>query len=635
MLTMMREMLRSKFAGLLFGLLIISMAVWGITDIFTGGLGQNVMRAGERAMTIEDFNRKVERFLRAQRAQGGEVISRAEAVETGLVDQLFALESSRLATLGFAERIGATASVETVMDEIRSSDVFQNPATGRYDAATYRQVLNLNQLTPAEYEQDVRDNRTLDHLSDAAEAAIAPPPALGHLQARFLSEERALAWTVIDQSALDTLPPPTEEDLRAFYEERAGAFQIPERRRLSYLRISPADFHHRVEIADEDLRSIYEATKEARYSEPEQRRFVEAVLANETAAREVFGRLAGGAGLETIEHQDLQAFSSRTTLQTDIANPDLAEGLFAPGIRTGAVVGPVEQNGLWVVARLEEIIQGAPFPYEDVRETIREDLVAAEAETLYLDAIAELEDQISAGFTLSQIAEALSAPLIRLAPIDANGLLDGGRPVPVLLAHADLLEQAFRLDVTELTNAEQDSSSAIVLEVNDILPARAQTFEEVRDIIAAGYAQARQTDALAALASEIAGRIEAGTSTLASEAGTLGVPVQRPDRTITRTNFEIGLPPAALNASFAADEGDVFSVPGPQAGQMTIVSVETVTAPEASETELVSATLLPVLSEQLSEDLLQALEAEIQDTMRLETNPSSLASYKRRLTDQQ
>ena len=49
MLTPLRNMLRSPAAGGIFVLVIIAMAAWGVTDIFAGGSGSNLISAGAEA----------------------------------------------------------------------------------------------------------------------------------------------------------------------------------------------------------------------------------------------------------------------------------------------------------------------------------------------------------------------------------------------------------------------------------------------------------------------------------------------------------------------------------------------------------------------------------------------------------
>jgi len=55
MLAGFRSFAKSPFAVVLFGLLIVSFAVFGISDVFRNPTGKWVIAAGSRSMTPEDF----------------------------------------------------------------------------------------------------------------------------------------------------------------------------------------------------------------------------------------------------------------------------------------------------------------------------------------------------------------------------------------------------------------------------------------------------------------------------------------------------------------------------------------------------------------------------------------------------
>ena len=71
MLTLLRNMLRSKLGLLVFALIIVAMAGWGMTDVFSGNLGNNLAVAGKRTLTDGQFDSVVERELRTMEDDNG------------------------------------------------------------------------------------------------------------------------------------------------------------------------------------------------------------------------------------------------------------------------------------------------------------------------------------------------------------------------------------------------------------------------------------------------------------------------------------------------------------------------------------------------------------------------------------
>lgn len=634
MLTMMRELLRSKFAGVLFGLIIISMGVWGITDIFTNSLGSNVVKAGPRGFTMTDFDLRVEQFLQRQRDQGG-MVSRREAVEQGAVDQLFAIEASRTANLGYAKSIGVEATTDGVWTAIREDSEFTDPISGNFDSDHYRRVLRSNQFTPETYLQALKDETTLNILRGGLSSALRPPQIYSDLQATYLAESRDLSWFVVDRADIGEATPPTEDDLQAFYEEHIDAFRIPERRGISVLTLSPSDFVHTVEVSSEDLRAIYEAQKAQRFSGPETRHFVEVVTRSEVAARDAFGRLAGGAEAASFSGDAVAAVNTRAALKSDVANPDLAEQMFSEQTRIGTVVGPIRQGDLWLVARLDEIVPGTPVPFEEVSQTIREEYSRAEAENLFVQAEAGIYDLIGMGLTLREMGEELGAPVITYIPLSQRGRLEDGRAIPGLAANPELMQTAFEARLGQVSDPLEGEGRISLIEVQSILPPRTPELSEIRERVEAAFTANRDNQGLTQFARTLTEQIELEGRSMAEVAEALGKPLQSTSQAISRANYDGQVPSGVLVPAFGANAGDVFTVPGPGPEQVTIARLDAITPPDPSDVQMLGRLVGTEIQQSLETDLMRAMEAEFRQAVDFQANEAALNTYKQQILDQQ
>lgn len=634
MLTMMRDMLRSKFAGLLFALIIVSMGVWGITDIFSGGLGANFAKAGERTLSETQLDRRVENYLRRYQQSTGEVVTREDAVEQGIVDQLYALEASRVANLGFAEKVGAFAPDIAVTRELRGIEAFQSPLTGGFDLETYRQRLASAQMTSAQFEQDLRDDLTLETLSGARDAALQPPAVLGRLQASYLGEFRDVAWIEIPRSALPEADAPTEEELRAYYEENIDSFRQPERRQINLLTLSPDDFVHQVELSEDDVRAFYEATKDIRFSSPETRVLSETIFENEAAAREALGLIAGGADPATLNAPI--STNTRETRRADLADAALAEEVFSPGSGKGSVFGPTASaNGVWIVTRVEDIIPGDPYPFEDVSDIIRNELRSQQAEQSYYEALSRIGDLIGVGMDLAGMAEDLGTPLMSLAPVDQNGLAASGALYRELIGVDGLVSELFSLPEGRQAERRDLDARTVMAELVEIIPPSTPEYEAIEDRVRAQFLAERNAAALDDAAEAARERISSGESTLEAEAEALGLTVNRPERGVSRQAFDVGIPQMALNAVFSGAEGDVTVTPGSSPNARVVVSIESIDRPDAEMLDILAVTSAASLRESLSNDLAQALEMAIREDIGFEDDAVAFARYKARIAGQQ
>lgn len=634
MLTMMRELLRSKLAGILFGLIIVSMAVWGVTDIFNGSLGSQVVKAGPRGFTMSDFDVRVEQFLQRQRDQGG-IMSRREAVEQGAIDQLFAVQASRMANLGYAKSIGVEATTDNVWESVRSNPEFADPITNSFDTDLYRRVLRSNQFTPEMYLRLLQDETTLSVLRRGFSASLRPPAAYTNLQATYLAESRDLSWFVVDRADIGELAPPTEEELQIFFDDHIDAFRVPERRVISVLSLSPSDFVHTVDVSSEDLRAIYEAQKAQRFSGPETRHFVEVVTRSEVAARDAFGRLAGGADQASFTGDAVAAVNARAAVRSEVANQELAEAMFSDTARIGTVVGPIRQGNLWLVARLDEVVPGTPVPFEEVSSLIREEFARAEADNLYQQAEIGIFDLIGAGLTLREMGEELGAPVMTYAPLSQRGRMEDGRAIPGMANNPDVMQAAFDGRIGQVSDPIEGTNQIFLVEVQAILPPRTPELSEIHDRVQAAYIANRDTEGLTSFARGLVEEIEMGDRTMGEVAEALGKSVETSMRPISRANYEGVVPTGLLVPAFGAEAGDVFTVPGPGQDQVTIARLDAINPPDSSDVTMLASLVSSEIQQSLETDLMRAMETEFREAVDFRANGGALETYKQQILDQQ
>ncbi|MEL6830925.1 MAG: SurA N-terminal domain-containing protein, partial [Pseudomonadota bacterium] len=207
MLTMIREMLRTRAAGLLFALLIVAMAAWGITDVFSGGLGNNLIGAGNRTLSEQQFDNLVERELQNATDNRGRSLTKEQALDQGLIDQLLQREQLVLALDAYGDRLGITATQEAIRQEIVENSVFQD-TTAVFDPIRYDQLLRDNGFTPAEFEATLESDLTQQRLRQLPPAALQIPSVLSLIEARYQLERRGAIWFILPTDAIPDIQEP-------------------------------------------------------------------------------------------------------------------------------------------------------------------------------------------------------------------------------------------------------------------------------------------------------------------------------------------------------------------------------------------------------------------------------------------
>ena len=288
MLALMKRLTQTILGKFIAMIIIAGMAFWGVDQVFNqvrNGLGSDLLAAGRSSVTVDAFDRRIEVMLRNVNQQSDDPITKEQAIERGMVDQVFQLQQSQTTMLGFASKIGIAPSTDAVLAELKKTDAFKNPLTGELDLATYQRVLAQNRFSQAEYEAQLKSDLTLQALQAGTLAGLMPPDVMKAIQTRYLAESRDVAWFILDAADIPEPAAPTEEDVLAFYNENLDALKQPERRSIDLLKVSADDFLSQVEVTDQEIATIYEASKSERFSEPEQRTYVELMFGSRDAAR--------------------------------------------------------------------------------------------------------------------------------------------------------------------------------------------------------------------------------------------------------------------------------------------------------------------------------------------------------------
>ena len=638
MLALMKRLTQSILGKFIAMIIIAGMAFWGVDQIFNqvrNGLGSDLMAAGKSSVTVEGFDRRIEVMLRNVNQQNDNPITKDQAVERGMVDQVFQLEQSQTTILGFASKIGVAPSTDAVLAELRKQDAFKNPLTGELDLATYQRVLAQNRFSQAEYEDQVKSDLTLQALQAGTIAGLISPDVLKAVQARYLAESRDVAWFILDAADVPKPDAPTEEEVLAFYNENLDALKQPERRGIDLVKVSADDFLSQVDVTEQEIATIYEASKSERFSEPEQRTYVELMFDSRDAARDAFGALAGGADPSTL--QGVVSRESKTSLAEDVDDQLLRDAMFGPGKQSGALFGPKDMgDGRWLIARLVSVQPGAVFPIEDVSEEIRTDLARERATLLLYDKLEALDRSINAGFDLGQIASELGVPVISFEPVDQNGYTEDGLPMMGLLDAGDAFKQAFTMNVNDTSNQFIKDDVTYVISTRKIVPPSTPDFDEVKDDVRQALILRNEGEAAQTMVKSIKERIESGASSLEAEARAAKAELETPPSSVTRMSAEdSGLPNSAIGGIFSGKPGEVFTYPNRTGDKYMIVQLKAVNDPSAADLAAADPRASSALVTSLDSDLAAAMQTEMAGAVKLKVNSGAYNAYKASITTDQ
>ena len=610
----MLQQIRDKTAGIvvrvLFLLLVVSFALWGIGDPRWLSRGENppVKIAGE-SLTLEqlrlEYQRDLERLRRAFRNDIDPALARQLGLPAQTIDRLVA----RTVLERAAADLGLVVDDAAVRERIAREPSFQTG--GAFDPAAFRRVLAEQQLTEPRFTELVRGELARGALVDGVTLGAGAPPGLTDLLFRHREERRAGTSVLVPASAMPAPEAPADDALKAIYDRDIARFTDPERRALSVVRVGRDEVMASIRPDEARVRAEYE-DRLREFVVPEKRTIELIRFSDEAAAAAAKAKLDGGADFLAVAQeagQDEAAVRFGTVARGDLP-PDLATQIFA--LAKDAPSAPIATALGTFVARVTAIEPGHEPSFEELRERLtRETAERMAGDTAYRTAL-RLEELINQGKPLAEAARDVGLAVLTVAAVDARGNDAEGKPVPALADVPEAVATAFALPVGRDTGlVETRAGVFVVAHVDAVTPPEARPFAAVREEILAQWRADALDAAARARAEEIVAKVASG-ATLEAAAESFGLKAEKvgPTRRDGRTESETVRVPAAIAGTlFTLKQGALGVAPG--TGGATVVRLDEIVAADpavqADAVRQLSDDLANQLANEMSQELTQAL----------------------------
>lgn len=638
MLQAIRERAQGWLAWVIVALISVPFALWGIQSYLGVGGEPVVAKVNGVEISDRDLSRRTQQARIELRERLGETYDPALFEEGRLRAEILDDMIRQTLLLDTSNRIGMRVSDEEIRVQILSEPAFQRD--GRFDREAYERLLQLQGLSPAQFEEQLRQQLLGNQLLRAVVGSeLVTRQELRDYQ-RLVGQTRDLSYALIPAVDFRSDAPIGEDEIQAFYEANAPRFQSPEMVKLDYLVLDVADLAKGAEIGDDELRRVYDEDQ-SRFGRGEQRSVRHLLLtvpqdADDAAAQAVEARvraireriLAGEAFVEVAraESQDPGSASEGGSLGT------IEQGLMDPVFDTvaftlpvGELSEPVRTRFGYHLIEVTEIIPPATKPFEEVKEELRAEVSRQRAESLFYDLGERLANvAYESPDSLEPAADELG---LTLRQSDWIGR-EGGEGI---LAHPRVMSAAFSDEVlvgranSDLIEPERDTLRAVVLRVADHRVAAVRPLDEVRDEIVEELRLARAREAATQAGSSAAEKIrqgmswsEAVPSAVVETPAAVGREVQTVPAPIRELAFTLPVPVegAASVGTTLLENGDVAVI------QVTSVRDGEVTSSEGPSPTSEAAMLAQVLGRQVYDAMLGDMELRA----KVERNPIKTTS---------
>ena len=593
---------------ILMGLLIVGLMGFGAINF--SGTVRSIGSVGGKEIDINSYALALQNEIRAIEAERGGAVSFAEAQAAGLDRAVLSRLVTERALDAETARLGISVSDESVARQLRQIPAFQG-ASGEFDREAYRFAIQNVGLTETQFEEQLRDETARTLLQAAILSGNAMPDTYARTIVDYAGETRDVTWARLDPAMVEeTLPEPSEDALRSFYDENILRYTLAEAKAITYAWLTPEMIVDSVEVSEEDLRNAYDR-REAEFNQPERRLTERLVFADDTAAQAARDRLdAGEAEFETLVEE--RGLDLADVDMGDVPMDELGaagDAVFAAEV--GEVVGPFPSGLGPALFRVNGVLPAQITSFEDAQPDLRDGLALDNARRAIEAQMQDLDDRLAGGETLEEIAEATD---MQLGRIDWRGEAEDG-----IAGY-----EAFREAAAELTTGDfpqiamLGDGGVFAMRLEEEIAAQARPFDEVREQVTADWLDDARTTALADTAEDMAAKL--------GEVSTFEALGLSPETAtgLTRGEFSTSLPPSLISAAFDMEPGETRAVTG--LADVMLLRLDTVNAADhdSEQAQLLTDSLQQQASSAIAQDLFNAMATEIQSRMGLELNQQAI-----------
>lgn len=296
MLDVLRKRKRSWIIIFLLGLIIVVFIAFYGGNKFRDASSQDIAEVNGEVITQREFalhyQKALERYRDLLKGSLTPELEKNLNIRGTLLEELI----QKKLVLQEARQLGLAADDEDLMTAIAQVPDFQ--VNGRFNKERYLQLLRANRISPGQFEDEQREQLTIQRLYTMLLDAVHVTEAEVRDRYRFEQGKINLYFIRLPINNYLSEVKLSEDEIKNFYERNKEFLKEPLKVQVEYLSYPFERFSSSAQITDKEIEEYYQANRDSRFHKPK-----------EVKARQILIRIAPGA--DAKQKSDAQTRANR------------------------------------------------------------------------------------------------------------------------------------------------------------------------------------------------------------------------------------------------------------------------------------------------------------------------------------
>ena len=452
MLDFLRKRKRNWVIVFFLGVIVVTFALFVGSGKFRDQAAVGVAEINGEIISQQEFTvayeRAVERYRQILKGSLTPEMIKGLNIRGTLLEELI----QRKLVLQEAHTLGLTATDDDLAAQLTQAPEFQ--IAGRFNKERYLQILQANRILPAQFEEDQRDQLTMQRLYSVILDSVHVTEAEVRERYRLDQEKINLNYIKLPIADLTSQVKLSEDDVKKYYERNKESLKEPLKVQVEYLAYPFEQFGAAIQVSDKEIEEYYQANRNDKFHNPKEAKVRYISIRVEPGAdpnqKKAAQTRAEGIVKEARSGKDFAELAKRTSDDpTAEKGGDLgwiAQGQMSPAVEKtifslakGAVSDAVDTPAGFQIFKVEDVKNEKTQTLKEASAEITKTLKAEKAKREAGKIADKDREKALSGSDLTKVAQESGAKL------SVTNWLANGDTVPEIGENQEFYKNAFAL----------------------------------------------------------------------------------------------------------------------------------------------------------------------------------------------